>query len=102
MSQLLVLAVPLFWLQATTIPPPGETSAVGLAPRSLPVVIRNSSPRGLPFASNVRPNMSVVYRAGELVTTMSPDWFIGAVVTRAPTQAIAKPPSGKAATEADR
>src|SRR5437867_4985027 len=103
MSQLFVLTMLPFWLQATTIPPLGEADTAGLAQGSLPLLIRNSSPRGLPSASNVRLKISAVYRVGGgLVTTMSPAWLIGAVVERSPTQNSAKPPSGKAAAEGDR
>src|SRR5688572_9124883 len=102
MSQLFVFTMLPFWLQATTIPPLGEADIAGLAQGSLPLLTRNSSARGLPSASNVRLNISAVCRSATLVTTMSPDWLIGAVVARSPTQTSAKPPSGKAAAEGDR
>src|SRR5947209_2554017 len=103
MSQLFVFAMLPFWLQATVIPPSGKTDTAGLAQRSLPLLTRNSSARGLPCALNIRPNISAVYLGGGgLVTTISPAWLIGAVVARSPTQTSANPPSGKEPAEGDR
>ena len=102
MSQLFVLTMLPFWLQATAIPPSVETDTTGLAEGSLSLLMRNSSPRALPSALNRRPNISAVYRGTELVTAMSPAWLIGVVVVRSLTQTNAKPPSGKAAAAGDR
>src|SRR5205814_775408 len=101
-SQLLLLVMVSFWLQAIANAPVVETAIEGLAQGSLPLLTRNSSPRGLPLASNARLNMSAVYRGAGLVTTMNPVWLIGAVVGRSLTQSRATPPSGKAAADGDR
>src|SRR6266496_4063512 len=91
-----------FWLQATANPPFAEADVDGLAQGSFSMLTRNSSPRGLPSASNMRLKMSAVYRGAEFVTTTSPEGLIGAVVCRSLTQARTNPPPGRAATEGDR